>query len=93
MMNIASHSNKANLKAIIDTSDLVINQKDAWHAFIRDAADREVEMIMLALQDDASFLSYLTNNLIQKIEAMSKKDSSLWRKIIEDEKTHLKNIK
>lgn len=92
-MDITSHNDRARLRAVIDGSDLAASQKDVWHVFIRNAANHEVETIMLALQDDASLLQYLTDNLIQKVEVMGKKDSSLWQKIIEDEKSYIRSIK
>ncbi|MBI3685391.1 hypothetical protein HY250_03235 [Candidatus Azambacteria bacterium] len=83
------NTSKSALLEIIAVSSLPETQKTVWSAFINAATEKEIIPILDALASDADTLSFLTENLMAKMEAMSKKDVSLWGKIIEEEKAHL----
>lgn len=83
---------KTVLRKIIASSSLTEARKDVWNAFIDAATENEIIPILDAVANDADAFSFFTENLIAKIEAVSKKDASLWRQILEKEKAYLGGI-
>lgn len=84
---------KTALRRIITSSALAEAQKDMWMFFIDTVTEKEIIPILDAVASDAGALLFLTENLTEKAEAMRKKDTSLWQKIVEKEKAYLKSGK
>ena len=54
---------------IVVSSSLSEARKDTWNAFIDSATEQEIIPILDVLTNDADALSFLTENLIDKLQA------------------------
>lgn len=79
------------LIALIDEANLSAFEHSLWMSFIN-MSDQEMLNNLSEEINDPKKLKYLTKNMTDKVKAFRDKDSSLWDKIIEEEKQFLKAV-
>lgn len=77
---------KIELTKIIAESKLSDKQKDAWFNFINIVIEQDTIPIIQVLQEDATTLDFLTENLEEKFNAIKSGDKNNWKEIIKKEK-------
>lgn len=92
-MGILKYDNpKIKLKEIIFDSKLKENEKELWYDFIGQIIESDALSIIKVLEENFSYLDFLTKNLQDKLAAMNNKDKKMWGDIIKDEKDFIKSI-
>jgi len=88
---------KEQLKKIVFDSSILEDEKVLWEKFIEASKEEDVISILEFLEDNPKGIDFLTENLQEKIKALSKKDyfekSQDFAKIVEKEKEYLKEGK
>ena len=88
---------KNQLKKIVSDSSILEEEKVLWEKFIEVSKEDDIVSILEFLEDNPKGIDFLTENLQEKIKALSKKDyfekSQDFGKIVEKEKDYLKESK
>jgi len=88
-MNIENNV-KEDLKKIIDEMNLELEQKIMWHHFIEVSRDKDIQLILEAVQEDPKNIDVLSKNMQDKVRALLEQDEDKLNKVISEEEEFLK---
>jgi len=82
---------KIELKTIIADSSLSDEQKNIWYNFIHTIIEQDAISIIKTIQEDETTLSFLTENLEEKLSALKTGDKNVWKDIVKKEKEYIES--
>lgn len=83
---------KLNLASVIQGSNLSESDKSLWNQAMAVLDDEQAQALLEMIGGEEEHLSWLTENIKMKKEAMTADDRELMRKIVADEKEKLSKI-
>jgi len=83
---------KQELKNIIEASNLSTEDKKMWDNFLQVATEVQIGIVYDFLKDNPAELEFMTNNLKEKIEAVSQKNQNKLEEIKRKEDEYLKKF-
>lgn len=84
--------NFAKIKEILEKSDLNQEDRDNLLSFLSYAKDKDLQPLLELFLEDEKWIKIINENLKMKINALSKNDLSLWKKVIEAEEKMLNDL-
>lgn len=83
---------KEKLQTIIEKSSLKDSQKMLWMNIIHVSQPEQLEEILNAIESSTEDLNFLTENLEEKLKAITDPNDAKWQAIIQKEKEYLKKL-
>jgi hypothetical protein len=88
-IQIQKISSGSELQEIVTESSLTEKEKNVWYFLIKTAPEEELINFLDVFKEDANTISFLTQNLMDKLVAIGNKDIQKQKEIIEKEKEFL----
>ena len=82
---------KIKLKTIITDSSLNDGQKETWYNFIHTIIKQDAISILKTIREDETTLSFLTENLEEKLSTLKTGDKNVWKEIVKKEKEYIES--
>lgn len=79
-------TNQEKIIGIIKNGSLSAHEIELWRNVLKDMPENISREILLALEKDSNQLIFLTENLKEKLDAVTNKNIQKWNKILEKEK-------
>lgn len=92
MSIIIHYSNTPKLLALLNESEITIEEKSLWADALTHCDEVTAKTILTLLEREPEQLNFLTENLSTKILASKSSSNALWKKIGQEEQLYLDSI-